>query len=94
MKSGGDPVDGQLDESEEAVAFGIGRRAGAEAGEQHHLEGGQRVDVRVAQPDPTPQLRLVFEQLVATGQPGQPGDGPAMLRLDRCPAAGMVVAMG
>ena len=67
LEPGRDPVDGELDEAEQALALRVVGRQRPQPGEQPDLQLRQRVDVRVAQRDRPPQDRLAVEQPLAAG---------------------------
>lgn len=67
LQPGRDPVHGQLDEPQDAVAIWVIGCHRAQPGEQSDLELGQRVDIRVAQADRALTGGRAIEQTLAAG---------------------------
>ena len=77
------------------AASSAGARSGApEPAEELHLDGRQRVDVRVAQVDRPRERGVAGEQAVAAGDQQQHAHGPRVLGLDHAPDRGRLGALG
>jgi hypothetical protein len=67
LQTGGDPVDGQLDETQDLVSLAVICRQPAEASQQTDLQLRQRIDVGVSKGHGPLEDRCAVEEPLAAG---------------------------
>ena len=67
LQSGGDPVDGQLDQTAVSLAIRVVRWQRPEPRQEAYLDMGQRVDVRASQPNRSLDRDFPLEEFTPAG---------------------------